>query len=267
MLTWEIKNRVIHKLYWKGNNIISPWGFETADSSAFFSLEKNYGYRYEIISEEYEAYPEFYKGNLIIQMKEGKWELNFEDTIEKGNLVRRKATIKCLEDSYFMDFVLRFQIKKKLIEYSIIENKIIYHKDTNFYHQYPVKEVYLKGESEEFKISIINSDVPNGMIPMMYVRDREDVWIVHVRMLPTRYDKIVIKLCNNWFKTKPIPQFLSKIILLNKKVKQKLWYRGEKSRFKSKLWRFINPAAFPMVKLEKGTTLSWETEFKIISLP
>ena len=40
MLNWEIENNVIQKLFYNNQNIIKPWGFETADSSAFFSLEK-----------------------------------------------------------------------------------------------------------------------------------------------------------------------------------------------------------------------------------
>ncbi len=266
MISWEIKNKVVNKLFYKGYNIIYPWGVETADSSAFFSLENGFGYRYKVISEKYEIRNNVYSANLKVKMKEGLWSLNITDSIIDGTtVINRKASLICLEDSYFMDFVLRFRVKKEYVKSANINGEEFYHKNTNIYYQYPVEEVVLIGEKGfDIRISIIDKKVPDKMKPYMYVRDLNDEWIIHVRMLPNEYDKEVIKLCNNWYKTKPIPQFLSKLILLNNKIKRNLWYRGEFSPFKSKILRFVNPAAFPMVKLLKGTILMWDVDFQII---
>jgi len=265
-MKWKIKKNVIAKLFHKNINIIEPWGFETADSSAFFSLEEGIGYRYDVIDSQSSGCQNKFSGSQTVKMQEGKWKLNFNDEIIDQSNINRTVKIECLEDSYFMDFVMRFRIKKEFVKYAVINDKKIFHKNSNIYHQYPVDHLYLKGIDGIFNIiiKIKDSIIPDGLSPFMYVRDRGNEWIIHARMLPQVHDKTVIKLCNNWYKTKPIPQFLSKFLLLNSKIKNNLWYRGEFSPFKSKILRFINPAAFPMVKLKKGTKLMWDIDFQII---
>lgn len=266
MLNWEINNEVIGVLNFNGKNLINPWGLETADSSAFFSLEKGIGYRYSVLDEKYSTQKNAYSGYKKVRMREGLWEVNFSDEIVSSACIKRKATLKCIEDSYFMDFVMRFRIKKEFIEYALIANQKFFHVDSNIYHQYPVDQVLLKGVEKDlfFKILIEDKSVPRGMSPYMYVRDRGDEWIIHVRMLPASYDKKVIKLCNSWYKTRPLPKLVSNLLLKNPKIENQLWYRGEFSPFSSKLMRFLNPAAFPMVKLKKGTELMWDVSFKIL---
>jgi hypothetical protein len=51
-MQWHISHGVIDGVYVGGINIIYPWGIETADRSAFFSLERGVGYRYTVLSEE-----------------------------------------------------------------------------------------------------------------------------------------------------------------------------------------------------------------------
>lgn len=265
MLKWEINKKVLTSLIYEGKNIVKPWGVETADSSAFFSLEDGFGYRYKVLKENYHQTATTYSGTLVVKMQEGCWKLNFKDIIE-NNKVRRKITLECLEDSYFMDFVLRFRVRKEFVAYALINNLKIKHQNSNVYYQYPVEEVYLKGSGNfDIKVSIVSKSVPAKMTPLMYVRDLNDEWITHVRMLPNSYDKEVIKLCNSWYQTQPIPMWMSKLLLKFKVIRKNLWYRGEFSRFKSKIWRFINPAAFPMVHLKKGTILMWEADFEIIA--
>lgn len=264
MIKWQITNNIISKLFINDQNIIKPWGFETADSSAFFSLEKNVGYRYNILKETSASNSETNNGEIVVKMREGKWKLIHEDKIINNNTIHRKYDLKCLEDSFFMDYVTRFRFKKEFFKKALIDDKTFFHENTNIYHQYPVDEVKLFGKKNyDVVIKTIKSSVPEGMKSFMYVRDREDEWIVHSRMLPIRFDKNVIKLCNEWFKTRPIPNIFTKIVLKNKKWKNNLWYRGEFSAFRSKWLRFINPAAFPMIKHKKGTVLSWHVEFKV----
>lgn len=264
-MIWKIEDGIIKELIFDNKNIIKPWGFETADSSAFFSLEKDFGYRYKIISKNSFSDSYVNEGTLHVVMKEGSWLLRYKDEILNKSIIKRVYKITCLEDTFFMDFVTRFRFKKKFFVKAEIANKSIFHKNSNIYHQFPVSFVKLFSYSNEnnIEINIVNKEVPDGMSSYMYVRDNKDEWIIHARMLPNRFDKVVIKLCNEWFKTRPIPIFLSKILLSNQKVKNALWYRGEKSNFSNKLLRFINPAAFPMVKLKKGTVLKWDLEIKI----
>ncbi|WP_035589104.1 hypothetical protein [Hippea jasoniae] len=265
MLKWKIDKNVISELYYNEQNIIYPWGFETADSSAFYSLEDGYGYRYKIISENIKFSDKYYKAKIVTKMKEGQWELNIDDKIIDDKTIERKVEAITLEDSFFMDFVVRFRFKKEFIEYVKIADKVIYHKNTNIYYQYPVEEVFLKGKELNIKISIVDKIIPNGMKPVMYVRDNNDEWIVHVRMIPETWDKEVIKLCTSWAKTRPLPQFLSNIFLEWKWLREQLWYRGERDPYKNRIIRkFLNPCAFAIVKLAKNEKLMWNVKCEIL---
>ncbi len=263
MLRWKIEKKVVSEVYLDGHNIINPWGIETADSSAFFSLEEGVGYRHRVIHEKYISDNKNYYANLIVEMYEGKWELNVNDRIIDDNMISRKAEILCLEDSFFMDFALRFRFKREFIEYAEIGGNKYYHENSNIYCQYPERSVFLKGKGFNLTIDVKDLVTAEKMNPVMYVRNRTDEWIVHARMLPKEWDKEVIKLCNPWYRTRPLPQRVSDLLLRSTSIKDSLWYRGEVSPYKSKLMRFICPSAFPMTKLKKGEKLMWKVIAKI----
>lgn len=264
MIKWKIDKNVISELDYKGQNIIKPWGFETADSSAFFSLEKGVGWRYEKLEETYDFDNFNFKANLITQMQEGKWKLKIDDNI-KENTISRKVEAITLEECFFMDFVMRFRFKKEFIEYAEISDEKYFHNNTNVYYQYPVDKVFLKGKGFDVNISIIDKIVPEKMEPVMYVRDNKDEWVVHVRMVPKSWDKEVIKICTAWAGTRSLPQFISKPLLSIKAIKNALWYRGERSPYKCRIFRrFINPCAFGMVKVKENSKLMWQVKMEIV---
>lgn len=263
MLRWKIERRVISELFFNNENVINPWGIETADSSAFFSLEEGKGWRYQILKEDYLLNDKQYRAELITRMKEGLWSLEIKDNISEPNCVARKARLNCLEDSFFMDFVMRFRFKKEFIQYAEIAGKRYYHHDTNIYYQYPAEAVFLKGRDFDVTISVIDKKVPDKMRCYMYVRDRADEWVVHARMLPCQWDKEVLKLCNVWAGTRPLPQVLTNIILKSEKARKRLWYRSESAPYKNKILRLINPNVFPMVRIGKGEELVWNITVQI----
>ncbi len=264
MLKWKIDKNVIAEIYYQGKNIINPWGFETADSSAFFSLEKGVGWRYEKLEEEY-IYDELsYKAHVLTKMLEGEWKLNIDDSIEQNCIIRRAEAIT-LKNSFFMDFVLRYRFKKEFIEYAEINNIKFYHENTNVYYQFPVDNVFLKGKGFDINLSIIDSIVPDKMNPVMYIRDSKDEWVVHVRMIPKKWDKEVIKICTRWAGTRPLPQRIATTLLKWNWLKKQLWYRGEREPYRCKLFRrFINPSAFGMVNIPKGKHLMWKVKMEIL---
>lgn len=105
---WKVESNCISKLYCGGRNIIVPWGIETADSSAFFSLEDGFGYRYQQEEHTIEQSSTSHSQRCVVSMKEGKWELCTRDQIESNTVITRHAILTCLEDSYLMDFVMQF---------------------------------------------------------------------------------------------------------------------------------------------------------------
>lgn len=264
MLKWKIDKNVISELYYKEQNIINPWGFETADSSAFFSLEKDVGWRYEKLEENYSFDDVSFNANVTTQMQEGKWKLSIDDNIEENTIIR-KVEATTLKDCFFMDFVMRFRFKKEFIEYAQIADKKYYHNDTNVYYQYPADKIFLKGKGFDINISVIDKIVPEKMEPVMYVRDNKGEWVVHVRMVPKSWDKEVIKICTAWAGTRSLPQIISKPLLSIKAIKDALWYRGERSPYKCKIFRrFINPCAFGMVDIKENSKLMWHVKMGIV---
>ncbi len=263
MLRWEIINNTIARLYYNHQNIIKPWGIETADSSAFFSLEKDVGYRYKTLQQSIHHGTHTFCADIKTKMREGQWHLQVSDKITDAHNIIRRAEAVCLEDSYFMDFVMRFRFKKKFIKHAEIADKKIIHNNTNVYNQYPVNKVVLQGSDYKIKIDITNSTVPEKMKPFMYVRDADDEWVVHVRMLPEDWDKEIIKVCNRWAQTRPLPLWMSRVILNIPSLKKHLWYRNEVNPYKNPVLKRMNLNAFPMVKLLKGDCLMWEVNFNI----
>ena len=111
-MIWKIEDGIIKELIFDNKNIVKPWGFETADSSAFFSLEKNFGYRYKIISNSSYSNSNINEGTLHVKMKEGSWFLDYKDEIINKNIIKRVYKLTCLEDTFFMDFVTRFRFNR-----------------------------------------------------------------------------------------------------------------------------------------------------------
>lgn len=264
MLKWEVENNVISRLYYNGCNIIKPWGFETADSSAFFSLEKGVGYRHTKRHESYSWSDTTYSAEITTIMQEGSWALSIEDHIENNRIVRQCETL-ILEDSFLMDYVLRFRFPKSLVTSAEIYDRVFFHENSNVYHQFPTDRVLLKCTEFEIAISVIESRVPANMEPVIYVRDSYDEWVVHIRMIPRVPDKEVIKICTAWAGTRPLPQWLSRIVLSSRHLREHLWHKGERKPYRSWLVRkFLNPAAFGMVRVGKGEKLKWNVQMEIL---
>ncbi|MDO9182885.1 MAG: hypothetical protein Q7U04_10780 [Bacteriovorax sp.] len=262
MIKWKIADRVISEIVISDLNLINKWGVETADSWSFFSLEKDIGYRYQV--KEYSEVVTENKFNSFshIKMKEGEWILEVIDEL-KDNKITRKAKVVCLEDSYFMDFVIRFRFKAQFFTKAFIAGHELVHSKSNIYHQYPVNEAQLDGLNYSAKFKLINSQCLGKFKPHLYVRDHLDEWVVHARMIPTVEDKNIIKLCSRYFRTSPLPQVISNFILSFPLIKKYLWFRAEHTPYKTRFARFFSPNAFPLVQLKKGQEIFWEVEVEL----
>ncbi len=256
-LSWIVRNGLIEDVFFGENSIILPWGVETADSWAFFSLDKTVGYRYKIIEKSEKVESNYLESMHVVEMKEGKWKLETTDKLEEDKIVRT-AKLTCLEDSVLMDFVLRFRFRKELFNCALINNKMIEHANKNVYHQYEVNESMLIGEDIKVKIEASSVETSDKFSAQMYVRDQLGEWVVHARMIPIQWHKVVIKLCSRYFNTSPLPQWLTNCLLKIDKIKKYLWYRNEREPYQSRWMKFFSPNAFPMVKLSKGNSISWK---------
>lgn len=262
MLKWKIENNVISSLSFEGMDLINPWGVETADSWAFYSMEKNIGYRYQELAFTRDLSDAKYTTSQHIKMKEGEWKLSTTDEIIDHSVIRT-AELVCVEDSILMDFVVRFRFKKKYFNQAMIADQKIPHTMSNVYHQYVTNEATLEGENLKLTVNIIGSETSGRFTPHLYVRDHQDEWVVHARMIPNSSDKDVIKLCSKYFATSPLPNIMTKSFLSFSNVKDYLWYHSEHSPYKNRLMKFFSPNAFPMIRLKKGQSLKWRVGVKI----
>ena len=262
MLKWKIEKNVIKELFYNDKNIINPWGIETADSWSFFSMEEGIGYRFTVLDKKISVSNDRLTSFFHVKMREGEWILETADIIV-GNSISRTAKLKCITDSIFMDFVVRFRFKKYFFSSGEIANKKIKHTSSNVYHQFEVTHASLVGDALSVDVKIVEAKTNNKFTPCLYIRDHQDEWVVHARMIPIGADKEVIKLCSRYFKTSPLPNFLTKVILSSKKIKNYLWYHSEHSPYKSRLANFFSPNAFPMIKLYAGQEIEWKVEIQI----
>ena len=265
MISWKIESGILTEMYsplFKGN-MIHPWGMETADSDAFFSLDTSVGYRYDILAHAHNADEKVNENLFQVKMKEGQWQLKCQDKITTEDCIERSAELTALDDTVLMDFVLRFRFLKDNFSQAMIDDKIINHENSNRYHQYSVREVKLLGALGSVCISIDEQICTQNFLPQMYVRDRGDEWIIHARMMPVKPHKTVIKLCSRWFRTKALPQFLTNVLLSSGLIRDQLLYRNERNPYTALVARFFNPNAFHMGLLKKGEKLKWKVKCQI----
>jgi hypothetical protein len=242
---------LIEKLIINNENVIFPWGFETADSYSFFSLETG-GFRNNVVKREFHSTKSSNKVDLEVEMKESAWKVGINEKV-KTNSITRIHKLTTTKDSFIMDFVTRYVFKKEFFRTAKIASEEIVHQDSNIYHQYPVRKVELIGDNVSAEIKVLKADHSKKFKQVMYVRDSKDCWVVHLRLLPTKWDKEVVKICRSWY-NRAIPQWISNTVLKSNHIKNFLWYRGETRKPNS----ILN--AFPMALLKKGETIKLESE-------
>lgn len=259
------RKNVLDELHLDGRNVIRPWGVEFADSSAFFSLEDGFGYRYELLEHEEFLEPAGRRVVEIVRMKEGLVRVELTERLDGPREFRRTCTLTCLEDTVLMDFVLRYRFLAADLPRGYIAGRVLPFAGTCIYHQFPVDSASVGNDRYSITVSVVGQQLPPSMRGHVYLRDGEDAWVLHVRMLPATWEKEVIKLCSRWFGTRPLPHWLSAPLLSLPSVKRALWYRGERQPWRSHLARFFSPNAYPMSRIAKGTVLRWDVTCRIVA--
>ena len=264
-MEWVISNGAIDQLLYNGRNLIRTWGIETADSSGHFSLEEGKGYRYTLFNHAVQSTATEVRNEMEIKMKESHFILSLYDRLfpEEGRVVR-KTVVYFLSDSYLMDFVIRHRFKKEFIERARIADQSIVHKNSNIYYQHPVREVLLDGDPS-VRVCITHEVETEQRGTFMYARDDFGEWVVHARVLPLIPAKDVIKLCNAHFGTRPLPQFISDMIVHTPWLRNRLLYKSEKKPSRSFVTKCVNPNLFPMMHFKKDETISFDCEVTIFS--
>src|SRR6185295_12854347 len=129
--------------------------------------EKGQGWRFRVEKEKMSWDKRRLAMDTVVRMKDSKLALSFRDRIIQPRTLSRSVTAECLQESYLLDFVLRFRFAKKFFDYSEIAGRRFRHQNTNLYHEYPVKQARLKwkGRKGGVLVRVTHSNVPNNMKP------------------------------------------------------------------------------------------------------
>jgi hypothetical protein len=254
---------VLRELSVGGQNVILPWGVEFADSSAFYSLEEGVGYRYDLLEHQESFEHLSHTIHQVIQMREGLVRLKLRELLDGPRELRRTCTLTCLEDTTLMDFVLRYRFSASEFPKGYIAGRVLPFVGSCVYHQYAVDSAAIGNDEYSIRIQITGKKVPTCMLGHTYLRDSENAWVLHIRMLPIKWDKEVVKLCSRWFGTRPLPQWANMTMLQIPWVKAALWYRGEQRPWGNRFACIFSPNAYPMARLAKGEVLRWDAVCRI----
>lgn len=248
-----------------GKNVIEPWGVEFADSYSFFSLENDVGYRYEVLEKSEVVFDTGRTVTQTVRMREGLVKFEIKEWLEDPVSIRRSLRLTCLEKTNLMDFVLRFRFKKAYFEEGLIDGKVFKYDNSHVYHQYPVDFAEVMNTQYKISVNIINKLVPPNMKSVMYLKCADGSWVIHARMLPCIWKKEVIKLCSRLFKTSPLPQSFTEALLKYNKIKEPLWYRGERQPYRNRAVSLLSPNAYPIAEMEKGMEMLWDIRCNIFT--
>lgn len=254
---------VLRELAVDGRNVIRPWGVEYADSSAFFSLEDGFGYRYEVLEKRETVSLPSRELREVVRMREGLVCLELSESLEGPRAYRRTCTLTCLEDTTLMDFVLRYRFLASDFPTGYVAGRALPFAGSGIYHQHPVSSAAVGNARYSIRVEAVGSLAPPSMKGCVYLRDGEDAWVLHLRMVPVRWEKEVLKLCSRWFGTRPLPQWVSKPLLRVPRVRRALWYRGERRPWRNRLAAVFSPNAYPLARLKKGEVLQWDAVCRI----
>jgi|GEM_PF-1691935 hypothetical protein len=248
--------------FWQFNTLpaFSFWGVEMASDHSFYSCtHSGWGVATEAKEERKKEQGFFLRKEISLSGAEGV--LLKEESLQEGEIVRTHS-FEATKDSALLDFVSRYVFPKKMFESAHIDGKEIKHKDQNVYRQFSSGiggTVVLKSNGYSVEIKIKEISCTSAFVPVLYVRDEPGNWVVHIRLLPKVFSKIVTKLNTRWYH-RALPDWINKFLFSFCFGKHWLLYRGERKKqwgFMRKVrYRLLPLSAYPLATLQKGEVLS-----------
>lgn len=249
----------LQALYLDGRQIIRPWGIETADARAFFSLETG-GWGNQVLDREVTRSGRRLEGLVTVRMAEGLWTATLADTVSDQSVERRLRYL-ALEDTWAMDLVMRFVFRRSVVRQAEIADRQIVWDGADYYHQYETQQALLYLDRYKLEIRLMDSHYPPAWRLWMYVRcsPREDAWVVHIRLLPAIWRREVLKCrCIGSYHV-VFPEILSRQVLKIPGLAQCLRYAGERNR---RFGSHLN--VYPLALISKGTTITLQAKVDVL---
>ncbi|KJE34427.1 hypothetical protein UF64_15255 [Thalassospira sp. HJ] len=238
-LSTEIsENKLISGQY--GDIHFGPWGLECSDRHSFVTITDQP--RNAILRDD------------IWHLSDGRLQIKYETEQTSSNTIRLCLSVEALNDIPLQDAVIRLVFDKNAITHGIIAGRTFTHCNSDKYRLYPIKQVQLVGQDGgTITVRLEDADGAGRFDPYMYLRDRDDHWIIHARLLPCDpVDQVWLRWANRFF-TLSAPNGVSRFLWRISPIKKLLWRLRERAGR-----RCPEIQAVPLNHLKAGQSLGLE---------
>lgn len=235
------------------------WGVETSDRKSFFTLTDRALGCTVIRQAESQSEDEAHL-DMDVRMHEGEWNLKVESQ-RLGPAILTRQRLTCTAPAVLQDFVLRYKFPERSFLEGEISGHRIRHENRNIWHQYPAREVILRGARSQARITLLSVDGAEVFDARMYIRDEPGSWIVHARLLPREpCQQHWIRWHNRWFKLE-LNEPLAGLLMSSQRIKRWLWHLSERRGGRPQL------QAQCLANLEKGQFIGLKAKIEFDRLP
>jgi hypothetical protein len=231
-------NRLIRGKY--GDIRFGPWGLECSDQHSFVTVTDKPRNATKI--------------GDIWHLSDGRIRITYETHQPNPDAIQMRLCVHALDDILLQDAVIRLIFDKSAIQHGRIAGKTFHHTNSDKYRLYPTRLVELVGQDDtKISITLNQANGAGRFDPYMYLRDRDDHWIIHARLLPRDpVDQVWLHWANRLF-TLSAPGGLSRFLWRVPPIKKLLW------RLRERLGRHCPEIqAVPLNRLKAGQSLSME---------
>lgn len=231
-------NRLVCGQY--GDIHFGPWGLECSDQQSFVTVTDKARNAKQI--------------GDIWHLSGGRLRIKHETHQPTPNAIQMRLCIHALDDILLQDAVIRLIFDKSAIQHGRIAGKTFHHTNSDKYRLYPTKLVELVGlGGTMISVTLDQADGAQRLEPYMYLRDRDDHWIIHARLLPSDpVDLVWLRWANRLF-TLSAPGALSRVLWRIPPVKKLIW------RLRERMGRHCPEIqAVPLNRLKAGQSLTME---------
>jgi len=231
-------NKLISGQY--GDIAFGPWGLECSDQHSFVTLTDQPRNAKQV--------------GDIWHLFGGRIRIAHETRRPTPNTIGLKLCIQALDNILLQDAVIRLIFDTTAIKHGRIADKTVHHTNSDKYRLHPTNKVTLIGQDgATISVSLDHADGAGRFDPHMYLRDRDDHWIIHARLLPSDpVDRVWLRWANRFF-TLSAPDWFSTFLWRMAPLKKLLW------RLRERMGRHCPEIqAVPLNRLGAGQSLSME---------
>lgn len=181
-----------------------------------------------------------------------------------GKKYDTKITLAHSKNFLLNDFVARYKLPFSTIRSVEVGTNLVSKFQENKYYQFETTflVVHLIDNTE---VKIENNPkvtkIPESAKICFYAKKSGDKLIIHMRILPKKASKPVVKLCNKHFATMPLPKIVTKIMVWAfPRFFLSILYHSEKNPSVSIFKKIINPVAFYNISVKKIITIGVSVE-------